>query len=257
MFAQGGLQRGHLGAVRVAHAHAIGEHGIDLGRPDSGVGQRAANGERQGFGGLCPAVGVVGVRRLPGSEGGRVPGDLGEGRHPPFAGMREFLKDEHRTALAGHITARGAAERRVGNGLVAGVRKQSRLHLGDQGIRADRSLGAPAYLDRIAAPDRPAAERDRVQPPGALRTEHGTGAAESVRDRDLPGGCRVEPGDGLVGADVPRPLRPQCLDLPLAEGGSAWPCGRGYPDVKTAPREGVQGSARQRLARGQQREVGP
>ena len=118
----------------------------------------------------------------PRGEGGRVPGDLGEGGHPSFPGMREFLQDEHRAALARHVAARGTAERQRRRWPRRGTQKAIPTASGE--TRAYGLIGAsvpPHTWTGIAAPDRPAAERDRVQPPGRLRTEHGTGAAESIR----------------------------------------------------------------------------
>ena len=175
-----------------------------------------ANRERQGFRGVGPAVAVHGMRRLPRGKGGGVAGDLGEGGRPTFPSVREFLHDEHRTALARQVTACGPVERQI-RPWPHRATQSNPTDLAHQSVRAERRLGAPAHQDRASAPDRPPPSAIASSPPACSATHHAARAAHPVPDGDLAGVDRVEPGDGLVGADVPRPCAPELLQI------SRWP----------------------------------
>lgn len=72
---------------------------------------------------------------------------------------------------------------------------------------------------------------DGVQSARLVARDHTAGALEAAADGDLAGAGGVEPGDGLVRADVPGSLAPQLLQFALAELAAAGSRGGDDADV--------------------------
>ncbi len=150
--------------------------------------------------------------------GCRVSGDLGV--HPWRAtgtrGGRVF-HDERRAALGGHVTARGPVERLVGvRRLTAGGQPPARDLAGER-VGGEARLGTAGENGGGAAADGPPSLREAVKTAGGFGDHYSRWPLETVPDRGLAGGRRIEPGDGLVHAHGLATTAPQPLDLPLAE----------------------------------------
>ena len=175
-------------------------------------------------------------------------------------GVLQVLHQQDRAALARDVAAGAGVERAVRAGGVVLGAQVAVLHLADERVGADRPLRAAAddHVD-AAAPDGAAPGVGQgVEAPRPLGDDDAARALHPVLDRDLAGGGRIEPGDGLIGADEDRPLAPEALDLLLAELVAARGAGGDDPHaVLVVHRLGVEAGVLHRHLGGGQAHPGP
>ncbi len=156
-----------------------------------------------------------------------MPGDVRPDGGAAPAGGGLVLQQQHRAALGGGEAGRVGGERQVGPVGPVGQAQFGVAELADHRVRRERCLGGADHHRVGAVHDGPGGVRDRVQSAGLVAGHHPARALVAAADRHLAGAGRVEPGDGLIGADELRSLAPQLLELALAELAAAG-AGRGH-----------------------------